>query len=301
MAPLAAARLEVATARFRGQGGRILPRTLGEALDHARSFGGLVVATGHSAKWALERLEIGDEPWVLSIEARALVERILGDALLWTPDDAARALRPATRGDQRSLLLSREAIAALDIEPLGARARQLLRAHLLVAQTLGEETHGLERRSLFRRYDPRALRPVRYVSLETVLAERPRLVPRGAVARGLSGLVLETDPGEARAAARLYGLAPAPPLDAGEAEGKPLSRGRERGSGKEPVRRRGRGVALLRVPIADELAVGALRIEPDSEDRESAPARRIRCGRAACTSTTSACPRRSTWSAGACG
>jgi len=237
-------------------------RRLVDALISLRNRGGVIVEHP-TRRWAmLEPEDAESSVWSLTSYGRGLCERVLGERGLWTMPIAVEAqLRPEPAEHQRRLLLTR---AGKDDHREKAatqlRARSALIAHLLVARALGEPTHGLEREPLFTRYDPRALSPSRLVSFDE-LAEanpRPQLCPAGAVHRELAEVVVEATPGEATLLHALLGLVPAQPRGKGERRGAAsIDRG-----GRAAIRRQGQERApLVTLPVVDEIAAGALRID----------------------------------------
>lgn len=233
--------------------------TLQDALLRCRDAGGIVVAN-LKQKWpGWDSREPGPGPWSLSPEGRALLERVLGKDVLWDmptlPEMHARP-GPARRG----LLLAADELHRLAERPDDETRRAALLAHLLAGRALGGREAageaGLAELPLLRRFDPRALTPVRKVSLEQALGEAPRpgLLPSGAVTRGLAGPALLVTPGEAwllqaegfAAAGGVSGAA------AAVSDGPTHAR---------PQRRAGPGSALLVVPVATAVAVGVLRVE----------------------------------------
>lgn len=241
------------------------PRTLTDALICLRDQGGILVEEPGKRWPALEPADADARIWSLTPHGRELCERALGPRALWPMPTALEGqLRPIPAAEQRSLLLIRRErerlMAKAAKEP---RARIALVAHLLVARALGVATEGLERDPLFTRYDPRALSPSRLVSLDEIAAEDPppRLCPAGAVGRGLVEVVIEASPGESFLLHELLGLAPAFSAEGG-AEGGAAS------SGVRPAIRRHAHdrPPIVILPVADEVAAGALRID-DPEAR----------------------------------
>ncbi len=236
-----------------------------DALIELGERGGVIVE--HEAKrWSsLDPEDAEDSVWSLHAHGRDLCERVLGVAALWTMPIATEAqLRPIDVADQRQLLLTlegcRDHLERMQKRP---RSRAALVAHLLVARMLGESTYGLEGKALFIRYDPRALSASALVSLDDISAAKPRLqlCPTGAVHRDLPAPVIEASPGEAELLHQLLDLAPALPQGAG-GEVAAIDRG-----GRRPaIRRRSQELApLVTLPVVDEIAAGALRIDdPES-------------------------------------
>jgi hypothetical protein len=245
-------------------------KLLSDALLALRDHGGVVVAKG-SRRWAALEPENADEVlWSLTPHGLELCERVLGPRALWKMPVAVGAqLHVAPAASQRRLLLTR---AGRDEHMRKAakhpRSRAALIAHLLIAQALDEPTHGLERDPLFTRYDPRALSPSRLVTYEEIAAADPKplLCPAGAVHRELPGVVIEATPGEARLLHELLGLMPA--LTAADAGTSPAV---GRGDRRPAIRRQGHERApLVTLPVADEIAAGALRIDDPDPERPAA-------------------------------
>lgn len=236
-------------------------RLLFDALTSLRDRGGVIVEHPTRRWEMLEPADALSSVWTLSSYGRGLCERVLGERGLWTMPIAVEAqLRPEPAEEQRRLLLTQ---AGLDDHRQKAatqpRARAALVAHLLVARALGEPTLGLGREPLFTRYDPRALSPSRLVSLDE-LAEAsppPQLCPAGAVHRELAEVVVEATPGEATLLHALLGLVPAQPQGSERRGAASIDRG-----GRAAIRRQGQERApLVTLPVVDEIAAGALRID----------------------------------------
>ncbi len=239
-------------------------RSLEDALRSLRDRGGVVI-DHPTRRWeTLEPEDAETSVWSLSPYGRDLCARVLGERGLWTMPIAVGAqLRPEPAEEQRRLLLT-DAGQADHRRKAGtqARARAALVAHLLVARSLGEPTHGLEREPLFTRYDPRALSPSRLVSLEELAGAnpQPQLCPAGAVHRELAEVVVEATPGEAHLLHGLLGLVPAQAESPRRVERRGAA-AIDRG-GRAAIRRQGqeRG-PLVTLPVVDEIAAGALRID----------------------------------------
>lgn len=234
------------------------PVTLQDALLRCRDAGGIVVENLQQ-KWpGWDSREPGPGPWALAPEGRALLERVLGKDVLWDmptlPEMHARP-GPARVG----LLLAADEVTRLSERPDDETRRAALLAHLLCARALGRGEAGdgtLAGLPLLRRFDPRALTPVRKVSLEQALGEAPRpgLLPSGAVTRGLAGPALLVTPGEAWLL-HAEGFAAAGGVSGAAAVASDVP------THARPQRRAGPGSALLVVPVATAVAVGVLRVE----------------------------------------
>src|SRR5690606_4510156 len=81
------------------------------------------------------------EPWVLSREGRALVERVVGEAVLWDmPTTPEGNLQPGSADRRRRLeflQIKPEALGPRIAAPRTSRALADLRAHVLVTEALG--------------------------------------------------------------------------------------------------------------------------------------------------------------------
>ncbi len=231
-------------------------RTLGDALTRCRDVGGIVVAANGSRWRTLESGARGLDTWKLTAAGARVLPRVVGDGCLWkmpTVPESHPMVAPVT--DQRHLQLEARDVGRLlgrvEHDP-GARIAVL--GHMLVSREQGHDSFELEQARLVRRYDPRALAPVRLVSLAALEAadDRPPAAFPGAVSRDLAGPVLELTPPEAALLHRVLDLEPASPVE----RGARLARGRT------PRRRRGRAVApLVEISVVDPLMVGALRLE----------------------------------------
>ena len=252
-----------------GEGPDGAPRTLRDALRQLRARGVLVLAHAVKRYPSLRSSDPSLEPWQVPSWTRPLLTRVLGaHALLEMP--AVPESYPLVREDplnEQLHLLRRRGDLEVDLSrsPADPRARARLLGQLLVARARGQDTFGLERVPLLERYDPRALRPTRLLSLTALLREQPPLgfVPRGATHRGLPAPVLEVDPGVAQLLAVSVGLRPAsdvPSRALAVAVAGP-DRG-ERGPG--PVRRRVRELPpLLARSVVHRYAVGRLQVAGD--------------------------------------
>jgi len=263
------------------------PVTLQAALERCRDAGGIVTLVPGQAWPGWAAREPVHTPWSLTPEGRALLERVIGKEVLWDmptlpelhalPREASAqpglVLAPAELQRLRGKL---EAAAKAGVDDATARAAVL--AHLLArrARGRGEATGtaaervagaeatgaeaGLDELPLLRRFDPRALQPVRRVSLAQSLSEAPLpgLLVAGSASRSLAGPALLVTPGEAWLL-HAEGLRPA--------SGASVVAAPVHGSAR-PVRRAGSGGAsLLVVPVATEVALGALRIDGMSPTR----------------------------------
>jgi hypothetical protein len=233
------------------------PISLQQALERCRGVGGIVVeAVGQAWPGWVSRMP-EHVPWSLTNEGRALLERVIGKDVLWDmPTLPEMHALPRPVAAQAGLMLAPAEVERLSEKTGEERARAAVLGHLLVKRAHGHGSMGLDEAPLLRRFDPRALQPVRRVSLAQALAEvpRPGLLPPGAVSRELAGAALLVTPGEARLL-HAEGFAPA------SATTKTTAVAPAPGHAK-PVRRAGgAGVSLLVVPVATATAVGALRVD----------------------------------------
>jgi len=230
------------------------PVTLLQALQRCRDVGGIVVEDPKQRWTTFRSADPRHEPWALSREGRALVERVVGEAVLWDmPTVAEGHLQPGPAAQQRRLVLGTGPIEQAIATPRPPWARADLRAHLLVAEALGQAAPELVDMPLWARYDPRTLEPVRTVSRSDARAEGLGLLPQGSSTRALAGPVLLVTPGEAR----LLHAAGHPLAAAATVTTATATR-----PGRAPVRRAGGAPASLAVlPVADALCLGALRVE----------------------------------------
>lgn len=231
------------------------PVTLLRALERCRDVGGIVVEDPRQPWTSLRSSDPRHEPWALAPEGRELLARVVGVDVLWDMPAVAEAhLLPAPAEAQRGLVLEAGAVAQR-IEQRSPRARAELRAHVLVAEALAVPATEVVDAPVFVRYDPRALDPLRVVSRSDARAEGLPLVPTGSASRGLAGPALLVGPGEAR-------LLHAAGHAAGAVSGAIVVTPR---TARAPIRRAGAAEAPLCVlPVADPLALGALRIEARS-------------------------------------
>jgi len=231
--------------------------TLQQALERCRDAGGIAVLVAGQAWPGWVAREPMHAPWTLTPEGRALLERVTGKDVLWDmPTLPELHALPRERSAQPGLLQTPGELQRLRARGDDERNRPVLLAHLLAARASGQGVAELEELPLLRRYDPRALTPLRKVSLAAVLAEAPLpgLLIAGAATRTLGGPVVLVTPGEAwllheagLRPASASSVAPAPMPMPGHAR---------------PQRRAGGvDVPLLVVPVASAVAVGALRIE----------------------------------------
>ena len=228
--------------------------TLLQALERCREVGGIVVEDPRQAWPGWASREAGPGPWVLTVEGRGLVARVIGKDVLWDmPTLPEMHARPgAGRG---GMTLAAAEVARLSQKPDDESRRAALLAHLLGGRASGRGDEVLAELPLLRRFDPRALTPVRKVSLAQALAEAPRpgLLPMGAVTRELGGAALLVTPGEAWMLRREGFVAAGRPTAVVTASAASTH--------ARPQRRAGPGSALLVVPVASAVAVGALRVE----------------------------------------
>ena len=233
------------------------PVTLLQALERCRDVGGIVVEVLTQAwpGWVSRAPE--HAPWALTAEGRGLLERVIGKDVLWDmPTLPEMHALPRPVSQQTGLVLAPEELARLTEKTTEDKARAAVLAHMLVQRAHGDGAGGLDELPLLRRFDPRALQPVRRVSLAQALAEAPRpgLLAAGAVSRGLAGPVVLVTPGEAWLL-HGEGFAPASTTSAGTATTNAPGHAR-------PVRRAGgAGLSLLVVPVATAAAVGVLRLD----------------------------------------
>ncbi|MCY1061288.1 hypothetical protein [Nannocystis sp. SCPEA4] len=229
--------------------------TLQQALVRCRNVGGIVVEDPKQRWTTFRSPDPRHEPWALSREGRALIERVAGEPVLWDmPTVAEGHLQPAAAGEQQRLVLGAGAIAQAISTPRPPWARADLRAHLLVAEALGQAAPEVVDMPLWARYDPRTLEPVRTVSRSDARAEGLGLLPPGSSTRALAGPVLLVTPGEARL---LH--AAGHPLAAAAAATTAMPATR---TSRAPLRRAGAAPTSLAVlPVADALYLGALRVE----------------------------------------
>lgn len=230
------------------------PVTLQQALERCRDAGGIAVLVAGQAWPGWVAREPMHAPWSLTPEGRALLERVIGKEVLWDmPTLPELHALPRALSEQPGLVQAPAELARLRARGDDERARPVLLAHLLAARARGLPVDDLEELPLLRRFDPRALQPLRRVSLAQALAEAPLpglLVP-GAATRTLAGPALLVTPGEAW----LLHTAGLRPASAGSVAPMPAP-GQAR-----PLRRAGGAEApLLVVPVASAVAVGALRL-----------------------------------------
>lgn len=241
-------------------------KTLRDALRQLREPGVIVFAKDQRVYPTLQSADPRLQPWLAIEWARPLLARVVGAAaILEMPvvPEIHPLVGPELVENQRHLLRTRETINA-ELERKADRlARLRLLGHLLVARGLERDAFGLEGVPLLERYDPRALSPSRLVSLNAVLAERPRpgLVPLGAVHRGLSAPVLEVSPGVAALLHEVAGLEPHQP---GSVAPTSTSVHASESRGHAPVRRRARELPpLLARAVVHPLFVGRLQVAAD--------------------------------------
>ncbi|MEZ4452649.1 MAG: hypothetical protein R3B09_24530 [Nannocystaceae bacterium] len=236
--------------------------TLGDALQRLRDRGGILVDDPKQRWGSLEPADAARAMVRLTPHGRALCLRVLGHSALWEMPTAPEAhVQVRAASAQRGLVLGHGAVDQ-HRRSLGrvTRAREALRAHLLIASALGDPTYGLEQVPLFTRYDPRAMTPSRFVSLTEIVDEapRPRLQPAGAVGRELTDVVIEATPGEAALLHQVLGLGAASPR--AEPRLEPSGAIRRHSHERAP---------LVTLPVADELATGTLRIDDPEAGRSA--------------------------------
>jgi hypothetical protein len=236
------------------------PRTAADALDRLRRAGGIVVEQPGRRWQTLESRDPLYAPWAFDDVGRRLIARLAGEGTFWDMPVVPEAYpRPLPARDQLHLLRS-EADVRRDLERGSDDrfARERLVGHLLVARLSANPELGLADVPLFVRYDPRALAPSRVVSLRAVDDEVPplHLTPSGTVGRTLRGPVLECSPGVAALLHELEALE-------GDLADRDLGAAAVAvEAGRVPRRRRGaRPDVLVSRTVADELAVGQLRLE----------------------------------------
>lgn len=232
--------------------------TLQQALERCRDAGGIAVLVAGQAWPGWVAREPEHAPWTLTPEGRALLERVIGKDVLWDmPTLPELHALPRERASQPGLLQPPGELQRLQQRSDDERNRPALLAHLLAARASGLDVGELEELPLLRRYDPRALQPLRKVSLAQVLAEAPLpgLLVSGAATRTLGGPALLVTPGEAWLLHEA-GLRPASTASVGPTPTPISSPGSSR-----PLRRAGgEDVPLLVVPVVSAVAVGALRL-----------------------------------------
>jgi hypothetical protein len=235
---------------------RRVPRTLAHVLERVRDVGGLVVAADGSRWRTLESTVPGLRTWSLTDAGDRVLPRILGEGCLWRmPTVPESHPRVAAAGEQPHLVLQRrEVMRLLERAGTDTAARVALLAHALVVEHGGRQDPELERAPLVRRFDPRALAPVRLVSLDSLrgATHRPGLVFPGGASRDMPEAVVEATPAEASLLHEVLGLQPA----------ATATMGVERSSHRVARRRRGRSLPpLVEQSVVDPLMVGALRVE----------------------------------------
>jgi len=233
------------------------PVTLQQALERCRDAGGIAVLVAGQAWPGWVAREPEHAPWSLTPEGRALLERVIGKDVLWDmPTLPELHALPLPLAAQPGLLQAPAELQRLRERGDDERNRPALLAHLLAARASGRPVGDLEELPLLRRYDPRALQPLRRVSLAQVLAEAPLpgLLLAGAVTRALVGPAVLVTPGEAWLL-HAVGLRPA---SAGSVAPSPAP---APGHARPQRRAGGANVPLLVLPVASAVAVGALRIE----------------------------------------
>ncbi len=235
------------------------PRTLGDALARVARVGGLVIGEATRRWYVLEVDDDDHNTWLPTAQGLELLERVVGRACLWPMPTVPQAHpHVAAAATQTGLLLDRDEVARLLLRA-GAdiHARTALLSHLLVAKATGADTLGLDDVALVQVYDPRAVTPDRVLS-PAGLAADPRtfaIAPPGTTHRDLPGPVVVAGSGEAALLHEVLAL----PL-------VPVPDGTRRHAMPEPARgavRTVRNEPVLRWPIADALAVGALALAPD--------------------------------------
>jgi hypothetical protein len=230
------------------------PRTLRDALERARDTGGVVVGEATRRWYVLEVSDAAHDTWIPTSQGLEVLERVLGRQGLWVLPTVPQAHpHAAPAASQPGLLLDRDEVARLLLRSgADVHARAALLAHLLVARATDRDALGLADVGLLHVYDPRAVTPDRIVSV-TALRGDPRtfaIVPPGTATRDLPGPVVVAGCGEAALLHEVLALPLVPVPD---------------GSRRHAVVESSRAAAatvpdepVLRWPVADALAVGAL-------------------------------------------
>ncbi len=241
------------------------PVSLLQALERCRDVGGIVIERPGQTWPGWVAREPDHEPWSLSPEGRALLERVVGRDLLWDmPTLPDMHVQPRPASDQPGLDLPPGELQRLRDrfeQEKSESARSTLLGCLLAARARGEVAEfwsALVEQPLLRRFDPRALQPLRYISLMAALAEQPRpgMVALGSASRELTGVVLLATPGEAWL---LHGEGF---VGAGATVAARSVRSSASHAPTRPQRRaHGSGPAILAVPVATAAAVGMLRVD----------------------------------------
>lgn len=227
-------------------------RTLRDALVRYRDVGGIVVGEVESRWRTLESEVAAWSTWILTERGRALLESTVGgEALWWMPMVPEAQLRPAplagqshVRRSERDVVQLRETCESPRVRPLD---RAALLAHTLHARHGEQDDHGAARVAMLVVYDPRALHPRTWRTLDALVdLESVGVVPPGAAHRHLEGIVVEAPPGQAYALAelKLVGTVQTTP--------RPTSRSSKTPSARANTR------TWLRHPIAHRLGAGAV-------------------------------------------
>ncbi|MCA9700739.1 MAG: hypothetical protein KC431_24645, partial [Myxococcales bacterium] len=245
------------------------PRSLRDALRLLRDRGMIVVARDDRQFPGLRSDDPRLEPWQVPSWARPLLERVVGRMALLDMPAVPEAYPLVKDGDpcdaQRHLIRNRVDVSAdaekARTDPL---ARLRLLGQLLVVRGLGQpDNFALERLPLLERYDPRAMSTTRLVSLSAAAAEvpPPRLVPVGAVHRGLPRPVLEVTPGLAALLSTVAGFE----IETGRHQPGATIIEEHDLRGDAPVRRRAQTLPpLLAKPVVHPLLVGRLHVAGDA-------------------------------------
>jgi hypothetical protein len=237
-------------------------RTLGAALVRARDVGGVVIGEPARRWYMLEATDEAHETWLPTAPGHELLVRVLGSGALWELPTVPQARPHVTHASQQEgLLLDRgEAARLLARTSTDPDARETLLAHLLVARALGRDQLGLLDVPLCSIFDPDAVQPQRIVSLAALLADERMhaIVPPGTATRETVGPVVMASPGVAALLHEVVKL----PLE-------PIAAPRRRAPVIAPEARTAAARVsvepVLRHPIADALAAGALHILPDGD------------------------------------
>lgn len=239
------------------------PRDLRAALARAASVGGLVIGDA-ARRWYV--LEVDDglhDTWIPTPQGAEVLVRVLGREGLWPmPTVVQTHAHVAPAAAQRSLVLDREEIAKLRVRSTGdAHARAALLAHLLVATASGGDANGLAEVPLLHVYDPRAVVPDRIVSVDALRADGRTfaIVPPGTTRRELAGPVVVAPPGLAALLHEVLRLPLVVVPDGSSRVASTPAAARAVSRTTEPI---------LRWPIADTLAAGALHLGGETRDVE---------------------------------
>ena len=232
------------------------PRTLGDALRRAAQTGGIVLGEASRRWYVLEVDDVEHETWLPTPQGREVLGRVLGREALWELPTVAQAHpHVATAASQLALVLDRDEVGRLLLRsPADVHARAALLSHLLVTRACGGDSMGLADVALLQVYDPRAVTPARVISLTALNGDGRTfaIVPPGTATRDLPGPVVVAGCGAAAMLHEVLGLPVVPVSDGSRRHATPESpRTSSPARTIEPV---------LRWPVADTLAVGALQL-----------------------------------------